>query len=128
MPPASMSKLMTIYMVFERLKEGRLKLDDQFTVSEKAWRMGGSKMFVHVGDSVKVEDLLRGVIIQSGNDACIVIAEGLAGSEQNFAEEMNEKAKEIGLKDSHFTNASGRSEARRVGKGGGSKCRCRWAA
>jgi D-alanyl-D-alanine carboxypeptidase (penicillin-binding protein 5/6) len=69
--------------------------------------MGGSKMFVHVGDSVKVEDLLRGIIVQSGNDACIVIAEGLAGSEQKFAEEMNEKAKEIGLKDSHFTNASG---------------------
>ncbi len=107
MPPASMSKLMTIYMVFERLKEGRLKLDDQFSVSEAAWRMGGSKMFVHVGDSVKVADLLRGVIVQSGNDACLVIAEGLSGSEQKFAEEMNAKAKQIGLKDSHFTNASG---------------------
>jgi D-alanyl-D-alanine carboxypeptidase (penicillin-binding protein 5/6) len=107
MPPASMSKLMTIYMVFERLKEGRLKLDDRFTVSEAAWRMGGSKMFVHVGDSVTVEDLLRGIIVQSGNDACMVVAEGLSGSEQKFAQEMNEKAKQIGLKDSHFTNASG---------------------
>ena len=107
MPPASMSKLMTIYMVFERLKEGRLKLDDEFTVSEAAWRMGGSKMFVHVGDSVTVSDLLRGIIVQSGNDACIVVAEGLSGSEQKFAEEMNEMAKRIGLTDSHFTNASG---------------------
>jgi D-alanyl-D-alanine carboxypeptidase (penicillin-binding protein 5/6) len=107
MPPASMSKLMTVYMVFERLKEGRLKPDDEFPVSEAAWRMGGSKMFVHVGDSVKVEDLLRGIIVQSGNDACLVVAEGLAGSEQKFAEEMNEKAKELGLKNSHFVNASG---------------------
>jgi D-alanyl-D-alanine carboxypeptidase (penicillin-binding protein 5/6) len=107
MPPASMSKLMTVYMVFERLKEGRLKPDDEFPVSEAAWRMGGSKMFVHVGDSVKVEDLLRGIIVQSGNDACLVVAEGLSGSEQKFAEEMNEKAKELGLKNSHFANASG---------------------
>ena len=107
MPPASMSKLMTIYMVFERLKDGRLELDDEFTVSEAAWRMGGSKMFVHVGDSVKVADLLRGIIVQSGNDACIVIAEGLSGSEQRFAEEMNEAAQRIGLTDSHFTNSSG---------------------
>lgn len=107
MPPASMSKLMTLYVVFDRLKQGRLKLDDAFTVSETAWRMGGSKMFVHVGDSVRVEDLLRGVIVQSGNDACIVLAEGLAGDERRFAEEMNAKAKEIGLTGSHFTNASG---------------------
>ena len=107
MPPASMSKLMTVYMVFERLKEGRLKLDDEFAVSEKAWRMGGSKMFVHVGDSVKVRDLLRGIIVQSGNDACIVVAEGLSGSEEKFAEEMNAKAKQIGLTNSHFMNASG---------------------
>src|SRR3546814_3711069 len=90
MPPSSMSKLMTAYIVFDRLQEQRLSLEDKFTVSEKAWRMGGSKMFVEVGSQVRVEDLLRGVIVQSGNDACIVLAEGLAGSEEAFAEIMNE--------------------------------------
>ncbi|MGF1611442.1 MAG: D-alanyl-D-alanine carboxypeptidase family protein [Kiloniellales bacterium] len=107
MPPASMSKIMTIYMVFERLREGRLSLDDMLPVSEKAWRMGGSKMFVEVNSQVRVEDLLRGVIIQSGNDACIVLAEALSGSEEAFAEEMNRKGREIGLTDSHFTNSTG---------------------
>jgi len=107
MPPASMSKLMTSYMVFERLAEGRLEMSDTMTVSEKAWRMGGSKMFVEVNTSVTVENLLRGIIVQSGNDACIVVAEALAGSEEAFAEMMNRKAKEIGLTNSHFTNASG---------------------
>ena len=80
MPPASMSKIMTVYLVFERLKDGRLSLDDEFLVSEKAWRMGGSKMFVNVGKRIRIEDLLRGVIVQSGNDACIVLAEGIGGS------------------------------------------------
>ena len=107
MPPSSMSKLMTAYMVFEQLASGKLRMDDVFPVSEKAWRMQGSKMFVHVGDRVKVEDLLRGVIIQSGNDACIVLAEGIAGSEERFAEMMNEHAKAIGLMNSSFRNASG---------------------
>ncbi|MBP7065233.1 D-alanyl-D-alanine carboxypeptidase family protein [Ferrovibrio sp.] len=107
MPPSSMSKLMTAYMVFEQLAMGKLRMDDVFPVSEKAWRMQGSKMFVHVGDRVRVEDLLRGVIIQSGNDACIVLAEGIAGSEERFAEMMNEKAKQIGLNNSVFRNASG---------------------
>ncbi|WP_430398418.1 D-alanyl-D-alanine carboxypeptidase family protein [Ferrovibrio sp.] len=107
MPPSSMSKLMTAYMVFEQLANGKLRMDDVFPVSEKAWRMQGSKMFVHVGDRVRVEDLLRGVIIQSGNDACIVLAEGIAGSEERFAEMMNEKAKQIGLHNSVFRNASG---------------------
>ena len=107
MPPASMSKIMTTYMVFERLKDGRLSLDDELPVSEKAWRMGGSKMFVEVGKTVRVEDLLRGVIVQSGNDACIVLAEGLAGTEEAFAEEMNRKAREIGLTGSSFANATG---------------------
>ena len=79
MPPASMSKIMTSFMVFEKLHEGSLSLDDTFTVSEKAWRKGGSKMFVEVGKQIRVEDLLRGVIVQSGNDASIVLAEGLAG-------------------------------------------------
>jgi len=107
MPPASMSKLMTIFMVFDRLKKGSLNLDDTFLVSEKAWRKGGSKMFVKVGDRIKVSDLLRGIIIQSGNDACIVIAEGLAGSEDAFAEMMTRRAKEIGLTNSNFANATG---------------------
>lgn len=107
MPPASMSKLMTIYMVFERLKEGRLSLDDKFQVSKKAWRKGGSKMFVMVNTRVAVRDLLRGIIVQSGNDACIVVAEGLSGSEEAFAEEMTRRGKEIGLTNSAFKNATG---------------------
>ena len=107
MPPASMSKLMTIYMVFERLKSGTLNLDDKFIVSRRAWRKGGSKMFVMVNKRVTVEDLLRGIIVQSGNDACIVIAEGISGTEEAFAEAMTRKAKEIGLKSSSFTNATG---------------------
>ena len=107
MPPASMSKLMTVYMVFERLKRGSLSLDDTFLVSRKAWKKGGSKMFVKVGDRVKISDLLRGIIIQSGNDACIVVAEGISGSEEAFAELMTRRAKEIGLTDSTFANATG---------------------
>ncbi len=107
MPPASMSKIMTAYMVFESLKEGRLTLEEELEVSEKAWRKGGSKMFVEVGKRVRVEDLLRGVIVQSGNDACIVLAEALAGSEEGFAEAMTEKARQIGLTDSTFANATG---------------------
>lgn len=107
MPPASMSKLMTVYMVFDRLKEGRLSLDDKFQVSKKAWRKGGSKMFVMVNTRVAVRDLLRGIIIQSGNDACIVVAEGLSGTEEAFAEEMTRRGKEIGLTNSSFKNATG---------------------
>ena len=106
-PPASLSKLMTIYMVFEQLKDGKLSLDDKFVVSRKAWKMGGSKMFVEVDKQVRVEDLLRGIIVQSGNDACIVVAEGLSGSEVEFADAMNRKARDIGLADSHFVNATG---------------------
>jgi D-alanyl-D-alanine carboxypeptidase (penicillin-binding protein 5/6) len=112
MPPSSMSKLMTAYMVFERLKTGSLSLDDTFTVSENAWRKGGaasggSTMFLEPGSTVRVEDLLRGIIIQSGNDACIVVAENLAGDEATFAEAMNRRAQELGLSSSHFTNATG---------------------
>ncbi|MCH8038539.1 MAG: D-alanyl-D-alanine carboxypeptidase [Proteobacteria bacterium] len=107
MPPASMSKIMTTYLVFERLKDGRLSLDDELPVSEKAWRKGGSKMFVEVGKQVRVEDLLRGVIVQSGNDACIVLAEGLGGTEEAFAAEMTRKGREIGLTGSSFANATG---------------------
>ncbi len=107
MPPSSMSKIMTAYMVFKEVKEGRLSLQDEFSVSEKAWRIQGSKMFVPLGGKIKVEDLLRGVIIQSGNDACVVLAEGIAGSEQAFAERMNEEGKRMGLTGSNFRNASG---------------------
>ena len=107
LPPASMSKLMTAFMVFERLEDGSLGLDDTLPVSEKAWRKGGSKMFVEVGARVRVEDLLRGIIIQSGNDACIVVAEGLAGSEEAFAEQMTQRARELGLTHTTLKNASG---------------------
>jgi serine-type D-Ala-D-Ala carboxypeptidase (penicillin-binding protein 5/6) len=106
-PPASMSKIMTAYVVFGMLKEGRAALTDQLPVSERAWRLQGSKMFVPIGGSISIDDLLKGVIIQSGNDACVVLAEGLAGSEEAFVELMNQKAKEIGLKDSHFADVSG---------------------
>lgn len=111
-PPASMSKLMTIYILFSKLGDGSLSLDDTFTVSENAWRKGGaasggSTMFLALGSKVRVEDLLKGIIIQSGNDACIVAAENLAGTEEDFADMMNKKAKEIGLNNSHFVNATG---------------------
>jgi D-alanyl-D-alanine carboxypeptidase (penicillin-binding protein 5/6) len=102
-----MSKMMLEYVVFSFLKEGRVKLDDMLPVSEKAWRTGGSKMFVPIGGQVKVDDLLRGMIIQSGNDACIVLAEGLAGSEEAMVELENKKAREIGLTGSHFANVDG---------------------
>lgn len=107
MKPSSMSKIMTVFAVFERLKDGRLSLEDTLPVSEKAWRKGGSKMFVAANSRVKVEDLIRGIIVQSGNDATIVVAEGLAGSEEAFGEELNERAKELGMMHSHFVNASG---------------------
>jgi D-alanyl-D-alanine carboxypeptidase (penicillin-binding protein 5/6) len=106
-PPASMSKLMTALLVFEEIEAGRLKLDDTLPVSERAWRTGGSKMFVKVGERVRVEDLLRGMIIQSGNDACVVFAEALAGSEAAFVERMNRRAQELGLTNSRFKNSTG---------------------
>jgi serine-type D-Ala-D-Ala carboxypeptidase (penicillin-binding protein 5/6) len=107
MAPSSMSKIMTIYKVFEKLKDGDLSLNDKFKVSEKAWRKGGSKMFVKLNSRVRVEDLIRGVIVQSGNDATIVIAEGLSGTEGFFADELNKTAKNLGMLNSNFTNASG---------------------
>ncbi len=112
MPPSSMSKLMTAYMAFQALKSGRISLDDELTVSRYAWQQGGaasggSTMFLNPNSRVKVEDLLRGMIVQSGNDACIVLAEALAGSEEAFAEQMNAKAKELGMTNSHFMNATG---------------------
>ncbi len=107
MPTSSMSKVMTMYMVFEALKKGTLSLEDTMMVSEKAWKKKGSKMFVPVGKKVKVEDLIRGVIVQSGNDATIVLAEGLAGDEDAFASALNRKAQSLGMNNSHFMNASG---------------------
>jgi len=106
-PPASMSKLMTLNMVFEALQQGRLSLDEKFRVSVKAWKKGGSKMFVREGDRIRIEDLIRGVIIHSGNDACVVLAEGLAGSEDAFAKSMTERAKELGMEHSTFINSTG---------------------
>ncbi len=112
MYPASMTKIMTAIIVFDRLKSGELSLDDEFTVSEDAWRRGGaasgsSTMFLEPNSKVKIRDLLRGVIIQSGNDACIVLAQGIAGSEAAFAELMNVKARELGLENANFVNATG---------------------
>ena len=107
MPPSSMSKIMTAYMVFEALKAGQLSLDDTLPVSERAWRMQGSKMFVPLNGRVKVDDLIKGMIVQSGNDACIVLAEALAGSEEAFAERMNVVAKRMGLDNSNFRNSTG---------------------
>ena len=106
-PPASFVKVMTLYVVYDSIRAGQLKMDDMVTVSEKAWRIQGSKMFIKVGDRVKVEDLLRGVAIASGNDACIALAEHLSGSEEVFVSKMNEKAKLLGLKDSQFRNSHG---------------------
>jgi len=105
--PASMSKIMTALIVFDRLKEGSLTLSTKIPVSEKAWRMGGSKMFVRAGRNVTVQDLLRGVIVQSGNDASIVLAEAIGGDEKTFAEMMTKRGKEIGLQNSNFKNATG---------------------
>ncbi len=112
MPPASMSKLMTLAVVFRELRAGHIKLDDQFKVSEHAWRTGGapsgsSAMFAPLNSTVSVEDLIRGVTVQSGNDACIILAEGISGSEDAFVKEMNKYAKEIGLTKSHFENSTG---------------------
>jgi serine-type D-Ala-D-Ala carboxypeptidase (penicillin-binding protein 5/6) len=106
-PPASMSKMMTAYLVFSYLKDGRAKLTDQLPISERAWRTGGSKMFVPLGGRVSIEDLVRGMIVESGNDACVALAEGLAGSVEAFVQQMNEKAKQIGLTNSHFANVDG---------------------
>ena len=107
MKPASMAKIMTSYLVFERIAEGSLSLDDTFVVSERAWKKGGSRMFLDPGSSVSIHDLLKGVIIQSGNDAAIVLAEGLSGSEDAFADEMNDKARALGMYDTVFRNATG---------------------
>ena len=108
--PASMTKIMTSIIAFEMLKSGEISLDDKFLVSEKAWKLstaGYSSMFIMVGDQVSVEDLLRGIIVASGNDACIALAEGIAGSEEEFSNIMTSKAKEIGMYNTNFSNSSG---------------------
>lgn len=107
LPPASLTKLMTAHVVAMELQRGKLKESDLVVISEKAWRMGGSKMFVHVGDQISVKDLLRGVIVQSGNDASIALAERLAGDEDTFAALMNQEGKRLGLSNTHFVNATG---------------------
>ena len=112
--PASMTKIMTSIIAFDLLKKSQLSLDDLFVVSENAWRLsqsGYSSMFIMINDEVSVEDLLKGIIIASGNDACVALAEGIAGSEENFAEMMNEKAAEIGMTSTNFTNSSGINDA-----------------
>ncbi len=107
LPPASLTKLMTAYIATLEIKRGRLKGTDQVTISEKAWRMGGSKMFVGVGNQVSVDDLFHGIIIQSGNDASVALAERIAGEEDTFASLMNSEAKRLGMANSHFKNATG---------------------
>tara|TARA_B100000989_G_scaffold299031_1_gene292235 strand:+ start:846 stop:1976 length:1131 start_codon:yes stop_codon:yes gene_type:complete len=107
MSPSSMSKLLTVYYVFKQLKLGNISLKDTFPVSKKAWKKGGSRMFLNLGSDVSIEDLLRGIIVQSGNDACITIAEGFSGSEENFAVELNNLARDLGLTNSSITNSTG---------------------
>jgi serine-type D-Ala-D-Ala carboxypeptidase (penicillin-binding protein 5/6) len=108
--PASMTKIMTVIIAIDLIKKNKLSLDDKFTISENAWRLsqaGYSSMFIMINDQVSVEDLLKGIIIASGNDACVALAEGIAGSEENFTQMMNEKAGEIGMLSTNFTNSSG---------------------
>jgi D-alanyl-D-alanine carboxypeptidase (penicillin-binding protein 5/6) len=107
MKPASMAKIMTVYIAFERIVDGSLSLDDTFLISEKAWRKGGSKTFVEVGKEVSVRDLLYGVVVQSGNDAAIAITEGISGTEEGFAEEMNYVARKLGMENTVFRNSTG---------------------
>jgi serine-type D-Ala-D-Ala carboxypeptidase (penicillin-binding protein 5/6) len=106
-PPASMSKLMTLYMLFEAIRDGRVSNDTEFLVTPHAQSMEGSRMFVEAGTKVRVADLIQGIIVQSGNDACVVVAEGLAGSEPTFAEQMTKRGQELGMTQSRFANASG---------------------
>ncbi len=107
MAPASFVKILTLYVAFDSLRDGHLRKEDLVSVSQKAWRMGGSRMFLRVGERVRVEDLLKGIAIVSGNDACVALAEHLAGTEETFVLRMNEKARELGLKDSQFKNSHG---------------------
>lgn len=105
--PASLTKLMTAYLTFDAIKQGTLQLNQLINISENAWRTGGSKMFVRVNTQVTVEDLIKGMIVQSGNDACVALAEGIAGNEENFAQMMNNQAKRLGMTASQFKNSTG---------------------
>ena len=107
MKPASMAKVMTSYIVFDRIKDKSLNMSDTFLVSDKAWRMGGSRSFLELNSNVTIKDLLLGLIVQSGNDAAVVLAEGISGDEEAFAREMNRYAKTLGMKDTYFTNSTG---------------------
>jgi len=107
MKPASMAKIMTVYIAFQRIADGSLSLDDTFLISTKAWRKGGSKTFVEVGKQVSVSDLLYGIVVQSGNDAAIAVAEGISGTEEGFAEEMNYVARQLGMENTTFRNSTG---------------------
>ena len=107
MKPASMAKIMTVYIAFQRIADGSLSLDDTFLISTKAWRKGGSKTFVEVGKQVSVRDLLYGIVVQSGNDAAIAVAEGISGTEEGFAEEMNYVARQLGMENTTFRNSTG---------------------
>ncbi|MCL7751924.1 D-alanyl-D-alanine carboxypeptidase [Guyparkeria hydrothermalis] len=106
-PPASITKLMTAYLAFQAIKSGNIALDDQVTVSEKAWRMGGSRMFIEVGTQVTVEALLQGMIVQSGNDAATALAEYIGGNEDSFVAQMNATAERLGMDETHFENPTG---------------------
>ena len=107
MKPASMAKVMTSYIVFDRIKDKSLNMSDTFLVSDKAWKMGGSRSFLELNSNVTIKDLLLGLIVQSGNDAAVVLAEGISGDEEAFAREMNRYAKTLGMKDTYFTNSTG---------------------
>ena len=109
-PPASLTKMMTLYVVSRALQNGTIKLDDQVPVSEKAWKMSGSKMFIKVGTTVSVQDLIQGIIVDSGNDACVALAEYIGGSEQGFADMMNAETKALGMQNTHFLNSTGLPE------------------
>jgi D-alanyl-D-alanine carboxypeptidase (penicillin-binding protein 5/6) len=109
--PASLTKLMTAYLTFAALRQKTISLDTPITVSEKAWRTGGSKMFIRVDTQVAVDDLIKGMIVQSGNDACVALAEAIAGSEESFAQMMNREAKRLGMNGSNFTNSTGLPDA-----------------
>lgn len=107
LPPASLTKMMSLYVISYALKTGQIKLTDKVRISENAWKTGGSKMFIRVGEWVSVENLIKGVIVHSGNDACVALAEHLAGNEKNFTTLMNQQAQSLGMKNTHFTDSTG---------------------
>ena len=107
LPPASLTKMMTLYVISHGLHNGQIHLDDDVRISQAAWRTGGSRMFIKEGQHVPIKDLLKGIIVDSGNDACVAMAEHLGGSEDGFAQIMNQKAQDLGMKDTHFTDSTG---------------------